>query len=43
MNLYRSMERILNHLVLVAGGWLLKMLKIVPFRSLDFGVGVFRV
>ena len=29
MNLYRSMERILYHLVLVVGGWLVKMLKIV--------------
>ena len=33
MNLYRSMERILYHLVLVVGGWLVKMLKIVEKLS----------
>ena len=29
MNLYRSMEHIFYHLVLVVGGWLVKMLKII--------------
>ena len=33
INLYRSMERILYHLVLVVGGWLVKMLKIVEKLS----------
>ncbi len=37
INLYRSMERILYHLVLVVGGWLLKMLKIVEELSGLYG------
>ncbi len=37
INLYRSMERILYHLVLVVGGWLVKMLKIVEKLSGLYG------
>ena len=43
MILYRSMERIFYHLVLVVNGWLVKMLKIVEKLSGLYGSATIRI